>query len=114
MHAESLDGYSASGSSSRQVVLPHHSLSSTVALWPPLLTNRISYWDCTDEVQGERDCCESAIFVISWVVSAWAVLGGQKAEGMKQKSGGSHSGVQSRMGSWDKVPERRTSLIEAA
>lgn len=48
------------------------------------------------------------------VVSAWAELGGQKAEGVKQKPGGSHSGVQSRMGSWDKVSEQRNSLIEAA
>lgn len=82
------DGYSCSGScSERQVdlgrcrlriLIPHHSLSWTVALWPPLLTNRISYQDCTDEVQGERDCCELAIFVVSWVVSAWAGRGDRK------------------------------------
>lgn len=59
-------------------LLPRYSLSSTVALWLPLLTNRISYQDCTDEVQGERDCCELAIFVVSWVVSVWAVLGDRK------------------------------------
>lgn len=47
-------------------------------LWPPLLTNRIPYRNCTDEVQGERDCCELAIFVVSWVVSAWVVLGDRK------------------------------------
>lgn len=40
--------------------------------------------------------------------------GAQKAEGMKQKLGGSYSDAQSRMGFWDKVPEQRNSLIEAA
>lgn len=70
-------------------LLPHHSLSSTVALWPPLLTNRISYWDCTDEVQGERDCCELAILVVLWVVTARAVLGvgGIESRGYEAEAG---------------------------
>lgn len=85
MRAESLNGYSAWGkllrdSGPRTLQAPSSLLAvlDSVALWLPLLTNRISYQDCTDEVQGERDCCELAIFVVSWVVSVWAVLGDRK------------------------------------
>lgn len=88
--------------------LPRHLLSSTVALWPPLLTNRVSYWDRTDEVQGKRDCCECGLCCLLGGFCLGSAGGlGQEVEGRKLKLGGSHSGVQSRVGSWDTVSGQR-------